>query len=493
MGASRTTQQTCPQGLRAKGSATPLALLALLGILHALVAFPNHALLRTYALDLGLYTHSLWHYAHGIMHDSSLFLEAPAPMLADHFDLYLILFSPLVYITGTWTLVVVQWLSLLVGAWGVYKVLREVGLPQGRAMNGMAILLLFFGVFGASAYDYHSSVVAAMMLPWFILNTIRNAPWRAALVFLFMVMGKENMGFWLGPLSLLLAGSAMVPLTMRRTLMILGSTGVVWSAVTVAWLMPWLAGAGTYAHFDYSLLGPGPLDAFTALWKKPLSLLSALFLDHMEVVDGSAIKLEFWVLMILSGGWALIVRPRWGLMALPLVAQKMWNDDPVKWSVIAQYSVEFAPLIAITMPLVLHDVPLQRKWTIALAVLVLVGCTIRFMDHTVAYQDRSRIRIYQAQHYTKPYDHRRVLALMDALPAHASISAQSPAVPHLALRDTLYQFPLVRNARYITLLPLESPYPLSRSDYDDRLRELNGSPEWEAIVNSEEVVLFKRR
>ena len=134
-------------------------------LLHALVAFPNHYLFRTYALDLGLYTHTAWHYLHGTIHDSTLFQAVAAPMLADHFDLLLVLFSPLLLIFGTWTLPLVQWISIIAGALGVRAFLLTCGSSERLAVSGMAIFLCFFGVFAASAFDYHSNVVATMALP----------------------------------------------------------------------------------------------------------------------------------------------------------------------------------------------------------------------------------------------------------------------------------------------------------------------------------------
>jgi uncharacterized membrane protein len=470
------------------------SILVFFALVLALISFPNHALFRTYALDLGLYTHAMWHYAHGRIHDSTLFLGSPQPILADHFDLYLPLFSPLIFLLGSWTLLIIQWLAILFGAIGLHRVLLSMGLPARLADLGMVVMLLYFGLFAAMAFDYHSNVVAAMVLPWFLLALLETRRARAALLFLFMLMGKENMGLWLGPLALLLSIGPVLPKGMRAYSVLLGLTGLVWSVVVVGWIMPALSASGDYAHFDYQILGGSASAMPKALWDSPLHILSAMFTDHMGVRSGTAIKLEFWWMMLLAGGWALVRMPLWGMMALPLIAQKMLHDDPGKWSVIAHYGVEFAPLLGIAVPLALQRHAKSRvghylPWiTVALS----LGATIHFMDMTVAYHDRSRIRIYQTIHYTKAYDHRLVRRTIGEIPRSAAVSAQSPAVPHLALRDRLYQFPIVQDAEYILLLPLESPYPLDTSAYRAEVGRIMEDPGWTKIVDYEEVLLFRR-
>ena len=84
-------------------------------VLYTLISFLNHYLFRTYALDLGLYTQALDVYMSGNMPTTSMFQEDYKVLLADHFDFYLPLFSPLKFIFGTYTLLVVQIFDLRIG------------------------------------------------------------------------------------------------------------------------------------------------------------------------------------------------------------------------------------------------------------------------------------------------------------------------------------------------------------------------------------------
>ena len=80
---------------------TLAAVFTIAGVLYCLISLVNHYLFKTYTLDLGLYTHALYDYAHFRLSDCSMFKPVPQNLLSDHFDLYLMLLSPLVYIFGT--------------------------------------------------------------------------------------------------------------------------------------------------------------------------------------------------------------------------------------------------------------------------------------------------------------------------------------------------------------------------------------------------------
>ncbi len=483
--------------MRAASSPYRIALivLGLFALVFGLVSFPNHYLFRTYALDLGLYTHVLWHYSHGSVHDCSLFLVRAQPILADHFDLYLPLFSPLIYLFGSWTLLIVQWVAVLAAAWGVRRALIELGLSPFEALLGMVVFLLNFGLFAALAFDYHSNVVAAMILPWFILKLLQGRMLGCISLFLAMLLAKENMGFWLGPLALVLSTMEILPSRTRRACLVLGPFALLWAVCVIVWVMPSLSNDGAYAHFDYGILGSDITQVPSGFIERPVEILKALFTDPRNVANGTGIKLEFWWMMLASGGWALLIKPKWGLMALPLIAQKMWHDDPGKWSVVAHYGVEFAPLIGIAVPLALSrlkSVSIRQalSW---IAVVLALGATVRFMDHTVAYQDRSRIRIYQAEHYLKPYSTAEIYQAIGLIDENAAVSAQSPVVPHLALRDRLYQYPIISDADFVLLLPLESSYPLDTASYRTRLQQLLHDPSWVTLKRTESVVLLQRK
>lgn len=466
----------------------------LFALLFVLVFVPDHLLFRTYALDLGLYTHAAYQYAHGHWADSLLFLGSPRPLLADHFDLLLLLWSPLTLLFGTWTLLLVQWVAVLCGGLGMYRWLRAYGTPPPLATVGLAFFLAFFGVYGAFTFDFHSNVVAAMAFPWYGLAVYRRR-WRAAWPLLvFMLAAKENMGIWLGFAALGFLLQARREPAVRRVLAAQGAVAFAWSALVIGVVMPALADGAPYAGWRYPALGGGPWDALQLLVTAPLHVARALF-DGGAVPNGRAIKVEMLVLLFLAGGWALLLRPWLLLMAVPLLLQKLLHGGPAQWGVQDHYAVEFAPLCTFAVftwrPL-LRPGP-HARWIAALALGLCLAVTVHILDASIYKGDRSRQRIYQAAHYGRDYDVRAVHALLDGIPPQAAVSASSPFVPQLALRDQLYQFPIVRNAEVIVLATRESPYPLSAEEFQAAMDSLSRSRWWQLTDSAPGALRYDRR
>ena len=95
-------------------------ILVLFGIIFSSISLVNHYNFRTYAFDLGLFNNALFDYAHFRMNHYSLMKEFFPNALGDHFSLLTLFFSPLYWIFGTYTLLIVQVLAILSGGLGVF-------------------------------------------------------------------------------------------------------------------------------------------------------------------------------------------------------------------------------------------------------------------------------------------------------------------------------------------------------------------------------------
>ena len=176
---------------------TLAAVFTVAGVMYCLISLVNHYLFKTYALDLGLYTHALYDYAHFRAADCSMFKVVEQNLLSDHFDLYLIILSPLIYLFGTYTLLVVQIMAVLLGGWGVYKLIGLYTDDDWMPLLASAAFLFSFGVIQPFSFDYHSNVVTAMLLPWLLYFIKQGRYGLASLFVVLFVIGKENMSLWL--------------------------------------------------------------------------------------------------------------------------------------------------------------------------------------------------------------------------------------------------------------------------------------------------------
>ncbi len=470
-------------------------LMLLFGLIYGLTSLVNHYQFRTYALDLGAYHHALYDYAHFQWNDSGILKTERENLLADHFDLYLPALSPLAWIFGSYTLLIAQILGLLLGGWGVFQYFRNQDQQRFLPVYAAAFFWLFFGVFSALAYDYHSNVVAACLVPWLFLYAEKGRWWKAAGLLLLILVAKENMALWAAFLGLGFAWLHRKQAPLRNFGLLSALASGLFFVAVVGLIMPAFASSGHYPHFKYSTLGDGFSEAIVYLTTHPIEAFTTLFTNHTGAVDGDFVKLELHLLLLVSGLPLLIRKPQFLLMLVPIYFQKLFHDNYHMWGITGQYSIEYAPVLTIGLFSVVKALPSLKwqKWLAPSLVLLAAIATFRTMDQTVMHTDKSRIRFYQARHYQRNYDIEAVREQLKNIPPEAVVSVQSPFLPHLAWRDTVYQFPTIQEAEYLVFSSVENPYPMEPEQFTALTGALMKSSEWEVLHNSEAITLLKRQ
>ena len=81
---------------------------------------------------------------------------------------------------------------------------------------------------------------------------------------------------------------------------------------------------------------------------------------------------------------------------------------------------------------------------------------------------------------------------LNLIPPDAVVSAQSPFLPHLSLRDNAYEFPKIKDAEYIVYSYMEDPYPATPQRFDSIITALSLSQYWQPIHEGDIVILMKR-
>lgn len=261
----------------------------------------NHFFFRTYALDLGVYTNALYDYCHGQWNDSLVFKEQPENLLADHVDLYLVIFSPLSFLLGSYTLLVIQIAALLMGGWGVYRLLRLDERTSRLAPFALIYFFCFYGVYGALGFDYHSNVVAACLVPW-LWYWIAQKKWmHTVLILVLLVVSKENVSLWIAFVCFGLAVEYWSDTITRKFMLVSGVVCLFLFVLITSYLIPWLSNDGSYAHFDYSVLGSNMKEALIHLVWHPVDSLVVFFTNHVHHVNGDFVKPELLVVLMTSG------------------------------------------------------------------------------------------------------------------------------------------------------------------------------------------------
>lgn len=410
----------------------------LAGVMYCLISLVNHYLFKTYALDLGLYTHAMYDFLHGRIDDCSMFKDQPQSILGAHFDLYLFFLSPLVFVFGSYTLLVVQIVAVLLGGWGVYKLIGLYTDDDWLPILATAILFFSFGVIHPFAFDYHSNVLTAMMLPWLLYFIKKQQFWQSSLMVVLFVLGKENLSLWLFFIAIALMWDYRKD---RKTLWyLLGYAlfGLAYFLIINMVVMPKIGGEGISR---YHHLGNNYAEIALQLITHPGETLRLLFANTSGLERCDGVKEEFFVCALATGLLFTILKPNYFLMLIPLIGQKMLSSYHLFWGVSLQYSVEFMPVLVISSFLVI--IKLKNKvLRMVLAVALLVS-TILTTFYTIevprSYVVLDQTCIYQGQHYEqKKFDATYARQLIKQIPDDASVSAASMFVPHLALREQIY-------------------------------------------------------
>ena len=427
---------------RKQANITLASVFTLAGVVYCLISLVNHYFFKTYALDLGLYTHAMYEYAHFRMPDCGMFKPDAPNILSDHFDLYLVLLSPLVYVFGTYTLLIVQIAAVLLGGWGIHKLIGlytdDVRLP----ILATTAFFFSFGIIHPLTFDYHSNVLTAMMFPW-LLYFIKQRKFALASLFVVLfVIGKENMSLWLFFIALGLMWDYRKD---KRTLWYLTAYAVfsiVYFVVINMVVMPKLGGSGG-GFVRYAYLGDNYADIAKNLLTHPIEAVRILFINTTGKPHYDGIKTEFYLCALATGMIFTLLKPNYFLMLLPLIGQKMLASDRLFWGVSLQYSVEFMPVLIISSFLLIIKLK-SRIWRQALALALLVS-TVLTTFYTIgvprSYVILDQTCIYQGRHYRqKGFDVHYAHELVKQIPADASVSAATTFVPHLALRKNVYEF-----------------------------------------------------
>jgi uncharacterized membrane protein len=281
----------------------------------------------------------------------------------------------------------------------------------------------------------------------------------------------------------------------KRFLFISGITSIAYFIVITKFVIPVFSETGEYTGFQYFALGDSPLDFISTLVTEPINSIKVLFTNHINHTFGDYVKAEFHILVLISGLPLLFFKPQYLIMLIPLYFQKLFHDNYFMWGIGYQYSIEFAPILAIGVFSAISGFRSVRlKNTVSIIVTVLcISSSIRIMDNTIFYTDKTRIRIYDSKHYKRDYDVKKIHRLLSGIPKHSAVSAQSPYIPHLALREKIYHFPMLNDAEYIIYSEKEGKYPLNDDTFRETTYELESSAEWIIQHKDDDITILRRK
>lgn len=478
--------------------------LVLFGLIFSLVSIVNHTFFRTYALDLGIFNQALYNLSHFKKAMFTLGLEGfEISFWGTHFSPIVFLYIPFHLIFGSYGLLVVQILAILFGGLGIFRYSFEL---LKNFSFSLMIMLIFFGMWGiysALAFDFHNNVVGAMMVPWLFYYLKKEKILASIMFFILIIITQESVALWM---VFILAGLIVRdlvsgnhktdPKVFRLQISLLAISTAYFLTVSMI-IIPYF-NQQTDFFFRYSGLGDNFPEIVTSVISNPLSAIKLFVGGSSEPGIPPGIKLEFHLMVLLSGGIFLLYRPYYLIMLIPLYAQKMLSSDPVLWGINMQYSIEFMPILALSVADSVCSSKFSKKHALIMLSIILIlsyGATIKTMiKRNSIWYNKANTVFWQKPHYESDIDIRQTREVLKMIPDKVPVSASSPLAPHLYRREKLYHFPVVKDADYIMILKGKGGiYPMDPARLVMAIDSLKNKSAFSTIKESDHLILLKRQ
>ncbi len=475
-------------------------IMGIFAIISGLIAIVNHYLFRTGAFDYGIIHTLMYDFLHfNTPEYGSDYYNKTIHAFSDHFSPLLAVFSPLSLLFGTYTMII---LTIAAFVWGGYGIFRYSMLKTDNRVVSNLFMIHFFvlwGLYSSLAFPGHMNDLAAMAVPWLFFAYEKRNLRLTVLLFFIILLSKENMALYASFIVLCLYLRDIVKKNRPKTiLLLLFAGGIIYFIAIVFYVMPLFDKPGMIFQLTkYNTLGNSAGEMLSTAFTRPLYVISLFFNNTNPDPVFNGIKAEFYLMLFISGGLTFLNQPWYLVIVLPMLALKMFHSDPALWGINYHYSIEFVPLISLSViDFVTTYTKTNRYKTFAMAIAFLaLVMTIAKMDHRKStWYDAIATRFYQIKHYKTELNTGEIYDVIRQIPENATLSASTKIYPHLALRDTIYHFPNINKAAYIVvILNNENCYPLTVEAYFHKIESLKKSDEYVIDFQSDDLLILKRK
>jgi len=468
------------------------------GALFASISLVNHFMFRTYGWDMAYFNKAIFDYSEFRLNEYDIWWTDLKYTLGDHFEPIMFIIAPLRYLFGQYTLLLVQIAAILFGGYGAFVFVRHRTETTWLPHLAMIHYLSIWGIYSALAFDYHNNVVGAMFVPW-LLHYFGKGNFKAAGLFLLLLlMSKENMAIWACFIVLALMLHNWKDKRKLKMGGIFLGVSVLYFLFAMKVVLPAFQPEGVdYQHFKYSVLGEGFGDALKTLITRPLYAFKMLYTNHTPeepYLDG--LKMELYKMILFSGGLALFLRPKYLLMALPLIGQKVFSDKQGTWGINYHYCIELVPVISLAVfgwILRRPQVKLQYGLAIGIVLLTLGSTFYSFPNRETPFYNSDNQNVISWRHWKQDQVNLAHLhKALDLVPDGVPVSASNSVLSHLSMRDKAYMFPRIDDAEYVVAVRDYACYPSNPEEVAQKISQMQSDGTWETVMDEGRVVVLKR-
>ncbi|MEV6738276.1 DUF2079 domain-containing protein [Streptomyces sp. NPDC051104] len=280
--------------------------------------------------DLGIFTEAVAHYAKG---DAPMVAIKDMDQRGDHYSPVLMVLAPFFRVfPSAVTLLVAQAALAAASVVPVYRAAEQL-LTRNEARLIAATYGLSWGLADMVWYDFHEIAFAVPLLACSMSALARRLPWAAFWWAVPLVWVKEDQGWTLATIGLIVA------LLHRQRLAggLLAAWGVGWALLATYMLVPAMNPSGTYPYWKDS---PHHLGVLATSWEAKGPLLALLLLP--------------------TAGLAL--RSPLALAAVPAVALRLVSSNQAYWGTSWHYSATVMPILFVAAIDGLHRLRARPSW-----------------------------------------------------------------------------------------------------------------------------------
>lgn len=386
--------------------------------------------------DTALYDQLLWLLANGKEPFSTIVAK---PMLADHFQPGLALLTPLYWLGGgVTTLLVVQSAALAATGPALYALARAFGARPVLAAVPALLWIVCPFVARLNLWEFRPTAFVSVLLVLSALAALRGRVWMLGTTALLALSLKEDVA-----LAYLGLGAVLVVHGQRRIGTAVAALSTAWFVVASLVVRSGSGAQGAFGRRFAGDRGDSVAEAFVWMLQHPLATAGDIVQDSL-----------FYVLLLLiaTGGLALLA-PLWMLVALPSAAHNALSAYEPQHLLSFHYHQLTMTGLFLAAAVGVRRLE-QAGWPLRAAAGVGIA-----LAAVLAVAAGNWAHAHESEGVRLPRDATR--QALSLIPPDAPVTASTHLLPHLSQRVAVYPLPE-------PFVPLDSGSPLSEAEFAKR-------------------------
>ena len=453
-------------------------IMLLFGCIFFTTLIGNHYYFRTYAFDYGVYNFAFWDYAHfhvSLIPCLEVVGNSRMTFMQDHFSLTFWYFVPLFWIfnwlTGSYTLLILLALFILWSGWATYKLIKLKTNDEWLAVISVLYYFLLQGRYSSFASDCNILIIICCFVPLFLFYFELKKYVVAGILLILLLFSREDMPIWFIFIFLVIGtwhwkDKRVLALCVGGILVC-----IVYFIVLFKAFIPMLETPNKpYTLFQYSVLGKTPTEALGYCIMHPIDTFKLLYINQFHNPVFNNVKEEFYLVYLISGGFILFFRPQYFIWFIPVIAQKVFNDDEGRWGINGYYSITIVTLLPISVFLIISKFKLRwLRYSFSILVCIMALSVtwykMNINNRAVPWGTTIKENMFDPAFFHPDYDAGLIHKVLKLIPPDAKLSASSSILPHVSQRSYIYEFPDFKGADYIAAFTFKDYYVSSDSAY----------------------------